>query len=109
MRSYYPEQVSCARPLPPAVVPMSLCALIEATASQVRKRKQPGVQPGASCHIASRAVLLEEYYTNSWLAEKVATLAMEEGADLYLEPAVGGGAILCYCMYHPSLMKKYPK
>lgn len=55
--------------------------------------KQPGVLPGAERHISSRNVKCEEYYTNEWLSEKVANIAKSFDAELYIEPAVGGGAI----------------
>jgi len=56
-------------------------------------RQQPGVSPGAERHISSRDVEREEYYTNQWLSEKVANIAKSFDADVYIEPAVGGGAI----------------
>ena len=57
------------------------------------ERRQPGVAPGASRHVSSRDINSEEYYTNDWLAKKVAAIASKFEADLYVEPAVGGGAI----------------
>jgi len=64
--------------------------------SPKRRSAQPGVQPGASVHISSRTVDLEQYYTNEKLSRSLLTLAMEQDVDenaLFVEPAVGEGAI----------------
>lgn len=57
---------------------------------------QPGVQPGAARHIASRVVEREQYYTNENLAEKLVSMALDQdigGDALFLEPSVGDGVV----------------
>ena len=69
----------------------------EGDSSLLGKRAcQPGVQPGAARHIASRDVGHEQYYTNERLAKRLLTLALDqdnEGDALFFEPSVGRGVI----------------